>query len=92
MPRAAANQPGLFDAPVRAAEPPPPDPDFARKHLNWLLRTAERAERMPWSPSKTQMWETLFPQLAASLPPQEAGEMCEAFATELARLRASSAA
>jgi hypothetical protein len=88
MSRADASQLNLFEAPPTAAEPPPPDPDFARKHLGRLLRLARRAERLPWSPSETRTWEKLFPQLAQSLPEEERREMCEAFAAELARLRA----
>ena len=88
MSRANASQLNLFEAPGPAIEPPPPDPDFARKHLTRLLRLAQRAERMPWSPSETRTWETLFPQLAQSLPEEERREMCEGFAAELARLRA----
>lgn len=89
MPRAAANQPGLFDAPAPTYEPPPTDPAFARKHMNWLLRTAERAESLPWTPAKTQMWETLFHQVSVALPPDEAQDLCEAFTKELIRLRAA---
>ena len=88
MSRANASQLNLFDAPRTAPEPPPPDPDFARKHLGFLLRQARRAERMPWSPTQTRTWETLFPQLAQCLPEEERREMCEAFSAELARLRA----
>ena len=88
MSRAAASQLNLFEAPRQAAEPPPPDPDFARKHLTRLLRLVRRAERMPWSASETLTWETLFPQLAEALPSEERREMCEAFTAELVRLRA----
>ena len=88
MSRAAASQLNLFEAPRQTAEPPPPDPDFARKHLARLLRLVRRAERMPWSATETLTWETLFPQLAEALPHEEGTEMCQAFATELARLRA----
>ena len=88
MSRANASQPGLFDPPpAEPAAPRLPDPDFARKHLNNLIWQVARAERLPWSPSKTAMWEGLFPQLAEALPPDEARELCDTFAAELARLR-----
>ncbi len=88
MSRANASQPGLFDP--RPAEPAAaalPDPDFARKHLNNLIWQVARAERLPWSPSKTAMWEGLVPQLAEALPPDEARQLCAAFEAELARIR-----
>lgn len=88
MPPANPAQPGLFDPPpAEPAAPPPPDPAFARKHLNNLIWQVERAERLPWSPARTASWETLFPQLAEALPAAEARELCETFAAELARLR-----
>ena len=88
MSRAAASQLNLFDTPRQAPEPPPPDPDFARKHLARLLRLVRRAERMPWCVAETRSWEALFPQLAACLPEDERRALCDAFAAELARLRA----
>jgi len=88
MPRAQTDQLSLFDAPKpAAADPPPPDPDFARKHLGRLLRTIEVAEALPWSAPQTRTWETLFPQIAQALPENERKEMCDAFAAHLARLR-----
>jgi hypothetical protein len=87
MTRAQTDQLNLFEPPKSAAEPPPPDPDFARKHLGRLLRTIEVAEAMPWSPPQTRTWEALFPQIALALPEDERREMCDAFAAHLARLR-----
>ncbi|HEV2532518.1 hypothetical protein [Phenylobacterium sp.] len=89
MTRTPAHQLNLFNAPKpSAAEPLPPDPDFARKHLGLLLRTIEMAEALPWSPPQTRTWEILFPQIAQALPEGERQEMCDAFAEHLARLRA----
>ena len=89
MPRTQPDQLNLFDAPApAAAEPSPPDADFARKHLGRLLRTVEAAEVLPWSAPQTRTWETLFPQVAQALPEAEREELCDAFATHLARLRA----
>ena len=88
MSRSNASQMHLFEVFAPEIEAPAPDPEFARKHLTRLLRLAQRAERMPWSPSETATWETLFPELSQSLPEDEGQVMCAAFAAELARLRA----
>ena len=81
------NQLPLFRA--EPAEPVrrPPDLDYIRKSLNRLLRLAREAQIMPWSKSETESWEKLFPQLAASLPPEEAQPLASEFRRELARLR-----
>ena len=76
----------LFQSAPPATEPRPANPDFVRKHLHHLLRMAKAAERMPWSPAETQNWRTLFPQLAETLPSEEARELSEAFMAELERL------
>jgi hypothetical protein len=44
---------------------------------------------MPWSDSETKSWEKLFPELAASLPTDEAEELTAEFKSELARLRSA---
>jgi hypothetical protein len=73
------------------AEPAPRAPDLAyiRKSLNRLLRLAREAQIMPWSEGETASWEKLFPQLAASLPAEEAEALTSEFRSELARLRAA---
>lgn len=83
------NQLNLFQR-ERAEEPQrPPDLAYIRKSLNRLLRLAREAQIMPWSEGETESWEKLFPQLAASLPADEAKAlMCE-FKSELARLRST---
>ena len=86
MSRVAA-QPSLFDPPAAPPTTPAPDPEFARKNLNRLLRLAQAAEVMPWPAHKAAMWETLFPQLANALPAEESRIFCEAFAAEFVRLR-----
>jgi hypothetical protein len=75
----------------KQAEPErrPPDLAYIRKSLNRLLRLAREAEIMPWSEGETESWERLFPELAASLPAQEAEELTSEFRTELARLRSA---
>jgi len=80
------SQLNLFQSAPPATEPRPANPDFVRKHLHRLLRMAKAAERMPWSPAETQNWRTLFPQLAETLPPEEARALTEAFTSELERL------
>jgi hypothetical protein len=65
----------------------PPDPAYIRKSLYRLLRLAREAQIMPWSDAETESWEKLFPDLAASLPAEEAAELISEFRSELARLR-----
>ena len=42
---------------------------------------------MPWSEAETESWEKQFPQLAASLPEEEAAELTSEFTIQLTRLR-----
>jgi hypothetical protein len=51
------------------------------------LRLAREAEIMPWSEREAHSWEKLFPELAASLPNDEAEALTLEFRIELARLR-----
>jgi len=67
----------------------PTDLAYIRKSLNRLLRLAREAQIMPWSEAETQSWEKLFPELAASLPPEEAEPLTSEFRSELARLRSA---
>ncbi len=73
------------------AEAPRREPDLAyiRKSLTRLLRLAREAQIMPWSDAETESWEKLFPELAASLPPEEAEALMSEFRSELARLRSA---
>lgn len=66
-----------------------PDLAHIRKSLNRLLRLAREAQIMPWSESETENWEKLFPELAASLPAEEAETLTAEFKGELARLRST---
>jgi hypothetical protein len=81
------NQLPLFRPKSDNPERRPPDVAYIRKSLNRLLRLARDAEIMPWSEIETESWEKLFPQLAASLPAEEAEELTSEFKSELARLR-----
>jgi hypothetical protein len=65
----------------------PSDPVYIRKSLNRLLRVAREAQIMPWGDAETESWEKLFPELAASLPAEEAAELISEFKSQLARLR-----
>jgi hypothetical protein len=83
------NQLPLFRI-TRDEEPPrPSDPTYVRKSLSRLLRLAREAQIMPWSVSETESWEKLFPELAASLPAEEANELIAEFKIELERLRST---
>jgi hypothetical protein len=66
-----------------------PDLAYIRKSLNRLLRLAREAQIMPWSESETESWEKLFPELAASLPAEEAETLTSEFQGELTRLRSA---
>jgi hypothetical protein len=66
-----------------------PDLAYIRKSLNRLLRIAREAQIMPWSEAETESWEKLFPQLAASLPAEEADALSSEFNSELTRLRSA---
>jgi hypothetical protein len=77
--------------PPKAAEPTHGSADTAyiRKSLLRLLRLAREAQIMPWSEGEAQSWETRFPELAASLPAEEAEALMSEFRSELARLRSA---
>ena len=81
------NQLPLFRSPHAEPERRPPDLAYIRKSLGRLLRLARDAQIMPWSEGETESWEKLFPQLAASLPLEEAEELLAEFTSELTRLR-----
>jgi hypothetical protein len=66
-----------------------PDLAYIRKSLKRLLRLAREAQIMPWSDGETESWEKLFPELAASLPAEEAGTLTSEFQSELTRLRSA---
>jgi hypothetical protein len=66
-----------------------PDPERARRKLLAVLATARAAKRMPWPEGEARMWQTVFPQMANWLPPDEAEQLRLAFAQELERLRSA---
>jgi hypothetical protein len=65
------------------------DPAYIRKSLARLLRIAREAQIMPWSHAEAESWEKLFPELAASLPGEEASALTSEFKNELTRLRST---
>lgn len=79
----------LFSRPRAESAQRPPDLVYIRKSLNRLLRVAREAQIMPWSEAETESWEKLFPELAASLPPDEAETLNSEFRSELTRLRSA---
>ena len=79
----------LFSRPRAEPAQRPPDLAYIRKSLDRLLRLVREAQIMPWSESETRSWERLFPELADSLPAEEAEELTSEFSTELARLRSA---
>ncbi len=83
------NQLPLFRKAQDEAPPRPSDPTYVRKSLNRILRVAREAQIMPWGESEAKSWEKLFPELAASLPAEEAAELVAEFDVELRRLRST---
>ena len=79
----------LFSRPRTETAQRPPDLAYIRKSLNRLLRLAREAQIMPWSEGETESWEKLFPELAASLPAEEAQILTSEFRSELTRLRST---
>jgi hypothetical protein len=63
-----------------------PDPDAVRLRLQSLLETARAARKMPWTERDARMWQTVFPNMANWLPPQEAEELRSEFKKEMLRL------
>ncbi|MGD0762093.1 MAG: hypothetical protein ABR929_02690 [Roseiarcus sp.] len=79
----------LFRTERAELEQRPPDLAYIRRSLNRLLRLAREAQILPWSEGETESWEKLFPELAASLPAEEAETLTAEFRSELARLRSA---
>ena len=86
---AGMSQLPLFPRPRAESAQRPPDLAYIRKSLNRLLRLAREAQIMPWSEGETESWEKLFPELAASLPAEEAETLTSEFQSELTRLRSA---
>jgi hypothetical protein len=63
-----------------------PKPEEVRLRLQTLLERARAAETMPWPERDARMWQTVFPNMAKWLPPEEARQLCFAFDQEMQRL------
>ena len=81
-------QPDLFssEAPVLSYRP---EPDKVRARLERILSEARRAERVPWEPSRKELYRAIVPQMTECLPEQEAAQWLLQFESELARLKAA---
>ena len=63
-----------------------PDPDSVRARLRAVLDKARTADSMPWSERDARMWQTVFPNMAAWLPDDEAEQLRLDFRREIERL------
>jgi hypothetical protein len=63
-----------------------PDPAVVRLRLHGLLEKARSAQTMPWSERDAKMWQTVFPNMANWLPPEEAEQLRLDFEHEMRRL------
>ncbi|HEX5453122.1 MAG TPA: hypothetical protein VFX06_04960 [Stellaceae bacterium] len=83
----AAEQPDLFGD----SRPPPyrPDPDKVRARLHKILAEARSAQRLPWEPTRTSLYRTIFPQMTLFLPEPEGAQLRFEFEAELGRLEAA---
>jgi hypothetical protein len=86
----APAQTSLFGPGEDRMQPPKrsttPDPNVIRLRLHALLEKARTAEKMPWSERDARMWQTVFPNMAKWLPPEEGKQLTFAFAQEMNRL------
>ena len=80
-------QPDLFGD----SRPPPyrPDPDKVRARLHKILGEARAAQLLPWEPTRTSLYRTIFPQMTLFLPEDEGAQLRFAFEMELERLEAA---
>lgn len=83
----AGEQPDLFGDSAPAAYRP--DPDKVRARLYKILGEARAARKLPWEPTRTSLYRTIFPQMTLWLPEDEGAQLRFAFETELARLEAA---
>jgi hypothetical protein len=83
-------QGSLFGSGEDRMQPPArsttPDPQVIRFRLHALLDKARAATEMPWSERDARMWQTVFPNMAKWLPPEEGEQLCFQFAREMQRL------
>lgn len=65
-----------------------PDPEQVRARLRAILNEA-RAAKAPFPRATERLYQTIFPQMARWLPPEEADQLRFDFETELTRLKAA---
>ena len=65
------------------------DPDEVRADLQKILDEARSAETMPWDERHVLLYRTIFPQMTNWLPAEEAAQLRQEFAAELARLESA---
>ena len=73
------------------AEPAPayrPDPDKVRRRLYNILAELRTPDAAP-KPTRLSLYQTIFPQMASFLPPDEGDQLRFEFAQELQRLDAA---
>lgn len=63
-----------------------PDPNVIRLRLHALLDKARGAQTMPWPEREARAWQTIFPNMARWLPPEEGEQLKFEFAQEMQRL------
>jgi hypothetical protein len=80
-------QPDLFGDSRPAAYRP--NPDKVRARLYKILREARAAQRLPWEPTRTSLYRTIFPQMTLWLPEDEGAQLRFEFEAELVRLEAA---
>jgi hypothetical protein len=83
-------QASLFGSGEDRMQAPPqkvlPDPETIRLRLRGLIEKARSADRMPWPERDARMWQTVFPNMAKWLPPEEAEQLRLEFENEMQRL------
>lgn len=82
-----AEQPDLFGD--SRAPPYRPDPNKVRARLYKILGEARSAQRLPWEPTRTSLYRTIFPQMTLFLPENEGAQLRFEFEAELQRLEAA---
>ena len=66
-----------------------PDPDRVRARLAHILSQARAASTFPWEPTRVSLYRTIVPQMAESLPEEEAARWRGEFEAEMQRLEAA---
>ena len=78
------DQPDMF-----GSEPLPvyrPDPDKVRRRLYNILAELRVPDAAPPKPTRLSLYQTIFPQMASFLPPDEGDQLRFEFAQEMQRL------